>query len=390
MYCDFLQIKENTKKDRNTKRTMIYNSDNTYIELNSNQITNLSKNKYLIEKTILDEKLNFRDKCRSMDFCIDKKKYWDTCLDLLEKNNISKVFSKNKYSHFNDSFSVKYTLPVISEYIITDKRTIKKFNDTFMYNDQKINKNHLYYSTDGKNFSLYIENFQKEKYEKFQKVNIKIFGNDFHGCKINTLSEDKSICFLSEEKIQIIENNGIEKWEGKIDHVDFDFGEDKKITHIFTKGRRHRIYNLQTKHGNVNFVTEKEKHFVDKYSLFYRVNSSKYWVSLGEFSGNLDRNNIMSHKFPDEINCRYIRLIPLSFSNSPSIQVGFFNPKVVKNQNEQKNIVYSLNLKSKKNYYTKSRNYWAVNEQGYHNKKRVEFRTEMKKYQQDFIQEEEN
>ena len=384
-------IKKDSQRDGNTKRRRGEGDwENTNLSSSpQEQVTKLSKNKYLLQQTIIDEKFNFYEKYVNK-FSIDKKNYWKDVIETLEKNNVSRVFSRNARNFFGDSFTVKYTLPVISEYIITDKRTTKKYDDIFVFNNQKLNKNHLYYSTDGENFSLYFENFKNTRTENFVKASFRSFGEKLTGFQICNLNTDENRCVLCGEKFQIKENNTLEKWNGKIQYVDFDFKKDTKITHIFTKGRRHRIYNLQTKHGILNFVTEKEKHFVDKYSIFYRENSSKSWVSIGEFSGNFDRTTIISHEFPDEINCRYIRLVPLSFSNSPSIQVGFWNSKV-KNCPQEKNIVYSLSLKSERKYYSKNagwrRDSWTVVNPE-HQKKRVLFRTEMKKYQfpqQDFI-----
>jgi hypothetical protein len=53
-------VKKDTKKDRDTKRKIIYNANNTNIRIESVQLTNVSKNKYLLQKSIIDEKLNLK------------------------------------------------------------------------------------------------------------------------------------------------------------------------------------------------------------------------------------------------------------------------------------------------------------------------------------------
>ncbi len=131
-------------------------------------------------------------------------------------------------------------------------------------------------------------------------------------------------------------------------------------------------------------MSQKKKNTVCSYSLLYRKNSSKYWVSLGEFSGNFDRTSIVSHRFEDEINCRYIRLIPLTFCNSPSIQVGFWNSEELKDEKKDANTVYSLNLKSKRDYQTKVSLWKDPRDYINHGKKRTEDITEMKNLMNNF------
>lgn len=180
----------------------------------------------------------------------------------------------------------------------------------------------------------------------------------------------------------------------KVIHVDVDLGKNMQIDAVSTMGRNHEIHSrleydidhwsAMYVNKRIKFVREKESHFVTSFALLYRQHGSKNWISLGNLSGNADRLTEVLTKF--DLVARYLRFVPLTYTRSPSFQIGVFGKDILcsvpkasierkestehvshyssktpkKNKkdliidDEIKTIDYEVQLPNKKNFYVKT------------------------------------
>lgn len=127
----------------------------------------------------------------------------------------------------------------------------------------------------------------------------------------------------------------LEKYQGRFDHIEFDFGKDTNITHIATMGMPYiesyypqkRRRTGMPKYCYIRYTWEQCNHYVSRYEVQVRQHSSKNWISLGYFAGNSDRLHEKINQFETPISVQYVRVIPIDWGLSPSMCVRFFGAK---------------------------------------------------------------
>lgn len=346
----------------------------------------LSKDAYLEPLSILEEyKHNIQYKVSVSCFdetqmslysetYLNNKNMWDI-IDLLEENCVKKEKKRIDDTNYKDKYCVYYDLSIIGHKLVRHKKNKKLLDKFFHLNGKKYNIKFIYFE-EGLNFCKY-------GVFKFNKTLNRIYGN------VKVKCNDGEIRY---NMVTPRRHGGImypTKPNSKKNYIEIDLNENTEITHIGTMGMVHNVRRFPnhpdfmsykhdiheiSKHIKLDVVENIDKIWVTSYEVEVRVDSGRKWVKIGKFSGNNDRLTEVVHKLDDKLFVRYIRFIPITYSNSPSMQVSVFGPKESKIKDDDDDIITcKIIFPSCKNnrFNCYKMNYWgSVMERERKNKKR--------------------
>lgn len=315
------------------------------------------------------------------EIILNKNRLWETVVDTLEKNCLKKQEIRER-NIFPDCRVIEYTLPITGEYLEkfspqdigkhTGRGVAYNAKEKFVWRGQTFFHDKIYAPSGNSShkFELYGRVSYKEVPTGAKRLKGKIRvrntdcqeGEDFTVTQI-TGNKYSDYCYdrpLDTSRCCYV------PFTGSVDYITIDLGKDTKITHISTMGRYNHVYKFPPydysmrkipvedfpKHQSFMYVKNTEKHFVTKYAVSFRTHSDRTWYSVGEFQGNSDRLTEYVHTLSDPITARYVKIVPLSWSNSPSMQVCLFGPvdSDEKETDENSTITCNLVIPTRKKY----------------------------------------
>lgn len=300
----------------------------------------------------------------SRDIPLNKNHLWHDVLEVLEKNAI------RKHTHvtdgrYADKQVTDYYLPITGERVFRDilRRPKYPYNPRYvMYRGKKIDTTMIYYNPRRDVLELY----GKYKYASADP-NIHVIEGKM---KLKGNYRALTIQQCLGNALRARYQNGYYNTYGyanDFDHIEVDFGKDVLITHLSTMGRALTMQNFHIHDKSDGYVSghnhavlvvnEKDVQCVTKYEVQYRLQSSKKWISAGEFTGNHDRLTENRIQFDDPITARYFRIIPVAYKGSPSMSFVFYTSVPTKEEKDAScpdTVMYTVDTPAKLRYYAKS------------------------------------
>jgi len=369
----------------------------------NNMIETLNRDVSIMYRSIVDESLDISKTNRfaQQKSYLAKKNTWNV-LDILEANYIKKRTKQDNLAV--DQKMLIYSLPVVEAVFNREKPSVKlnkilshkkdRITRWMVIDGVKYDTNIIHVSTHGISFTPYgvykhadppagstrldgrITTVYDLKYNKKQEL-LKSKRRSKYTPESHSLPEiEIGMINTYHEEASTDMHKGREKFSAeyrlppcttRILHVEVDLGDDVQIDAISTVGRAHTIHS-RTEHDSdywsdtyvnkvIRFVREKESHFVTSFDLLYRKHKSKDWISLGSMQGNGDRLTEVLTQV--DLVARYLRFVPLTYTRSPSFQIGVFGKSIPKKSVSTvepintKTIEYEVFVPSRKMFYTK-------------------------------------
>lgn len=105
--------------------------------------------------------------------------------------------------------------------------------------------------------------------------------------------------------------------------------------------------------STVTVVTDHDKNYNQTFSLYGRIDGSKQWIKIGNYTGNNDCFtevvNDISKDIPDSITFRYLKVVPITYTNYPSMRFGLYgDPKDIEPEtvNRAETVRYTVTYRS--------------------------------------------
>ncbi len=213
------------------------------------------------------------------------------------------------------------------------------------------------------------------------------------GFKIHhTTPEQHNFCWPALTRYSLRDAENCKKrFEGTVEGIEFDFSqkkrglpmEDSVITHIAIMGLPYDVFSYPGKApehigkihrsgipegSHIHYVYENLGHYVSKFDLYYKKHSSGStftnavsssgsgangkWVKVDTFVGNTNRTNEILIKFVEPIVARFIKIVPVTYKDSPSMSVRFFtNVPTEPEEVEKETVKYTITYPSQDHYF---------------------------------------
>lgn len=336
--------------------------DLEYTVYKGNDCLRLDDKTMLYPKTIIDTMFP------NHDVSLNRNKLWETMIDTLETHCIKKVTNVTRWGKSPDDLEVVYTLPVTGEQFVKEcvryrlSACHEDISDYFMIGNTKLFRNGLYIRTDESTFIKTNKFKYVDTYEmKIKRVYGKLSYKSKFPCSIYQIQPINNTINCS--RFRGTGPTDPTGPSGNCEFVTIDLGCNMEITHISTMGKytpiytfpmdlaERRFYNISHE-KTANYYTDTSTACVTKYNVDVRVDHGRKWIRIDSFMGNLDRTTELIYSIDIGFPVRYVRVIPVSFNNNTSMQIGLFTQGDSKMIALPTTLDYTVNIPSKRKFVT--------------------------------------